>query len=155
MLRYATRRRKPFLFIINKLFIMRYTMIILCLFFTNLLCAQKNSLISHGKESCEQPVFWITYGQSRLPLFELKRQDTVAIESFNVKYKVKEFTAIFLFRESETFKTVYNKSEKINTITKSLINKMKPEDSIIFQSIVAIKPNGEEVNISSRTFTVR
>ena len=102
----------------------------------------------------DKPVFWIAYGRARVPLFEIKRQDTVSIICGNLKYKVKEFRMLAIFKASNTFKTVTNFGGKLSNEAKDLFSLLELEDSVTFDSIIAIDPNGKEVNISSSTFTV-
>ena len=102
----------------------------------------------------DKPVFWIAYGRARVPLFEIKRQDTVSIICGNLKYKVKEFRMLAFFKASNTFKTVTNFGGKLSNEAKDLFSQLELEDSVTFDSIIAIDPNGKEVNISSSTFTV-
>ena len=102
----------------------------------------------------DKPVFRIVYGMARVPLFEIKRQDTVSVVCGNLKYKVKEFRMLAFFKASNTFKTVTNFGGKLSNEAKDLFSQLKLEDSVTFDSIVAIDPNGKEVNISSTTLTV-
>ena len=102
----------------------------------------------------DKPVFRIVYGMARVPLFEIKRQDTVSVVCGNLKYKVKEFRMLALFKASNTFKTVTNFGGKLSNEAKDLFSQLKLEDSVTFDSIIAIDPNGKEINISSTTSTV-
>ena len=102
----------------------------------------------------DKPVFRIAYGMARVPLFEIKRQDTVSIVCQNLEYKIKKFRMLALFKASNTFKTVTNFGGKLSNEAKDLFSQLKLEDSVTFDSIIAIDPNGKEVNISSSTITV-
>ena len=102
----------------------------------------------------EKPLFRIANGMARVPLFEIKRQDTVSVVCGNLKYKVKEFRMLALFKASNTFKTVTNFGGNLSNETRELFHQLKLEDSLTFDSIVAIDPNGKEVNICSTTLTV-
>ena len=102
----------------------------------------------------DKPVFRIVYGMARVPLFEIKRQDTVSVVCGNLKYKVKKFRMLALFKASNTFKTSTNFGGKLSNEAKDLFSQLKLEDSVTFDSIIAIDPNGKEVNISSSTITV-
>ena len=102
----------------------------------------------------DKPVFRIVYGMARVPLFEIKRQDTVSVVCGNLKYKVKEFRMLALFKASNTFKTVTNFGGKLSNKAKDLFSQLKLEDSVTFDSIIAIDLNGKEINISSTTSTV-
>ena len=102
----------------------------------------------------DKPVFSIAYGMARVPLFEIKRQDTVSIVCQNLEYKIKKFRMLALFNASNTFKTVLNFGGQLSNEAKDLFNQLKLEDSVTFDSIIAIDPNGKEVNISSSTITV-
>ena len=102
----------------------------------------------------DKPVFRIAYGMARVPLFEIKRQDTVDVVCGNLKYKVKEFRMLAFFKASSTFKTVTNFGGKLSNEAKDLFSQLKLEDSVTFDSIIAIDPYGKEVNISSSTITV-
>ena len=102
----------------------------------------------------DKPVFRIAYGMSRVPLFEIIRQDTVSVVCGNLKYILKEFRIMALFKASNTFKTIINFGGKLSNEAKDLFSQLKLEDSVTFDSIVGIDPNGKEVNISSTTLTV-
>ena len=58
------------------------------------------------------------------------------------------------FKASNTFKTVTDFDGKLSNEAKDLFSQLELEDSVTFDSIIAIDPNGQEVNISSSTFTV-
>ena len=102
----------------------------------------------------DKPVFRIAYGMARVPLFEIKRQDTVSVVCQNLEYKIKKFSIQALFNASGTFKTSTNFGGKLSNEAKDLFSQLKLEDSVTFDSIIAIDPNGKEVNISSTTLTV-
>lgn len=102
----------------------------------------------------DKPVFRIAYGMARVPLFEIKRQDTVSVVCQNLEYKIKKFSIQALYNASGTFKTVTNFGGKLSSEAKALFSQLKLEDSFTVYSIIAIDPNGKEVNISSSTFTV-
>ena len=102
----------------------------------------------------DKPVFRIAYRMARTPLFEIKRQDAVSVVCGNLKYKVKQFGILTLFKALNTFKTVTNFGGKLSNEAKDLFSQLKLEDSVTFDSIIAIDPNGKEVNISSSTITV-
>ena len=102
----------------------------------------------------DKPVFRIAHGMARVPLLEIIRQDTVSVVCGNLKYKVKQFSILALFKVSNTFKTVTNFGGKLSNEAKDLFSQLKLEDSVTFDSIIAIDPNGKEVNISSTSITV-
>ena len=102
----------------------------------------------------DKPVFRIAYGIARVSLLEIKRQDTVSVICGNLKYIVKEFRVLAFFKASNTFKTVTNFGGQLSNEAKDLFSQLKLEDSVTFDSIIAIDPHGKEVNISYSTITV-
>ena len=102
----------------------------------------------------DKPYFKIGSGKARAPRYEILKQNAVSIECGNLKYGIKSFTVTVLFRQTNTFKTVTNISEKLNDETKSLFQQLKPEDSISFGPIFATDPNGKDIYISGTTLTV-
>ena len=102
----------------------------------------------------EKPTFKIGFGLARVPLFEIKRQDTVSVICGRQNYKVKEFQLVAFFRETNTFKIVKNYGAKLSDDAKRLFDQLKLEDSVTFDSIISTDSKGNDIHVSPSTITV-
>lgn len=104
-----------------------------------------------------KPIIKIGIGMSRMPLVEFRNQDYARIEMIDfseIKYKLQKFTVTVLYKESNTFNTITNTGSKFSDSTKKMFSALKPNDIIILDGILALDPNGKDVDIEPRMLGV-
>lgn len=117
--------------------------------------AQETTTIANV--DCVLPTFQLGIsGHARIPAIQLKaaRKALVGDESIPKRnYTVKSFNVTVLFK-NKTYETVENKGGHLTAETLTLLQKVKPDDRVVYDGIIAEDDKGNEIKITPRTITL-
>ena len=115
-----------------------------------------NKLVRQGSsffrvKNIPPPVFKIGSGKSAVSKAEIANQNYVRAElenfDFDIRFTIDSFSVYFIPSDTCICALIKNIGNKINDTLKTALQKLKPNDQLVFKNIYAKHPNGESIEL--------